>query len=393
MKTSITLRMRITLLTGIVIAVIALLLTMASMLNARQELYSLSGTAMQIISEEKLETKNNPSSANPPLGTIPDEGSNLLSNREILIMQAELAARQRFNIFSIICLISAVIIGMLSAYTLAGRALLPVHELSLAASEINAENLHSRLTSSGMPDDIGSLINTFNLMLDRLANAFESQKRFSSNVAHELKTPLATMKMSVQVAQLETKDPADLEFFKAFERGANRLSDVVTSLLALSDETVVLFDDQINFASLLRKAVIELQPLYENKKLHIEYIFEVSELSVAGNRRLVQQLLNNLVENAMKYTPSNGTIWLSTSRRDSMLLVIVADNGAGIPEAALKHIFEPFYCVDASRSRKLGGAGLGLSIAYKVAEQHGWQLSAANAPIGGAVFTISIPLE
>ena len=230
-------------------------------------------------------------------------------------------------------------------------------------------------------------------MLDRLENAFESQKRFSSNVAHELKTPLATMKMSVQVAQLETKDPADLEFFKAFERGANRLSDVVTSLLALSDETVVLFDDQINFASLLRKAVIELQPLYENKKLHIEYIFEVSELSVAGNRRLVQQLLNNLVENAMKYTPSNGTIWLSTSRRDSMLLVIVADNGAGIPEAALKHIFEPFYCVDASRSRKLGGAGLGLSIAYKVAEQHGWQLSAANAPIGGAVFTISIPLE
>ncbi|MCR1839314.1 sensor histidine kinase [Murimonas intestini] len=400
MKTRVTLRMRITLLTGAVIAVVAVLLTLSSMLNARQGLYDFSGVARQIIAEDQAsqgnavgEDKETTSSQHAP-GTIPDTQKKILTpNRDTLITQAESDVRQQFNLLSIGCLLSAVIFGMVMAYLLAGRALIPVHRLSRAASEVSASNMNFRLESTDVPDDIGSLINAFNSMLDRLENAFESQKRFSSNVAHELKTPLATMKMSLQVAQLENNDPENVPFFAATERSVDRLAGVVTSLLALTDDSPVELCDKVVPSLLLLKAADDLQTLYAEKKLHIESAFKAGEITVMGNIRLVQQLINNLVENAMKYTPPSGTICLTTELSEDTFRIMVADNGPGIPEDELKHIFEPFYSIDPSRSRKLGGAGLGLSIARMVSQKHGWILEAENTGTCGTLFSIVIPAQ
>lgn len=394
MKTRITLRMRITLLTGAVIAVVAVLLTLASMLNARHGLYDFRGTALQLIVEDQTPVGRENGKAAPslpPPESVYEGDLNLTSNLESLMIQAERAVRQKFNLLSIACLLGSVVAGMAAAYLLAGRALAPVHQLSQAASEIGANNMDLRLEPSGAPDDIGTLINTFNSMLDRLENAFESQKRFSSNVAHELKTPLATMKMSFQVARLENTDPENADFFAAAERSVDRLSGVVSSLLALTDESPIERCDAIDPSALLRKAAEDLQPLYADKELHVERFFEAGAVKVMGNLRLAQQLFYNLVENAMKYTPSGGTIRLSTRHNTDALRIMVSDNGPGIPVDALEHIFEPFFCVNPSRSRKLGGAGLGLSIARMVAQRHDWALEVENASTGGTVFIVTIP--
>lgn len=399
MKRRITLRMRITLLTGVVIAVVAIVLTVASMLNARRGLYGLSDVALQIIADDQppagiiTEGDNEGASTLPLPRHVPNDETKLTPDRKALMMQAEKDVRQNFNLLSIICLLGAVTVGMAAAYLLAGRALVPVHQLSQAASEIGAGNLYLRLAPSGAPDDISALINTFNSMLDRLENAFESQKRFSSNVAHELKTPLATMKMSFQVAQLENTDPGNIAFFATAERSVDRLSGVVSSLLALTDESPIELCDEVKPSVLLRKIKDDLQPLYADKKLSVETDFEDEDTTVWGNLRLTQQLFYNLVENAMKYTPSGGTIRLSTRHSADALRIMVADNGPGIPADALEHIFEPFFCVDPSRSRKLGGAGLGLSIARMVAQRYGWSLEVENASTGGAVFTVAIPVK
>ena len=401
MKTRISLRMRITLLTGIVIAVVAVLLTSTSMLNAHRGLYNLSDTARKIIKEDALsagDTGDGAESGASSLYTpeiVPDTAERLKPppDGDSSIIQAESEVRKKFNLLSIVSLFGAITIGMAAAYLLAGRALSPVYQLSQAAGKISAENMHFRLEPSGMPDDIGVLVNTFNSMLDRLENSFENQKRFSSNVAHELKTPLTTMKMSLQVAQLENKDPENVTFFTTTERSVDRLSGVVASLLSLTDESPIELCDEINLSESLLNAVDGLQTLYADKNLHVESIFESGEARVMGNLRLVQQLINNLVENAMKYTPPGGTIHLSTDRSAETLRITVSDNGPGIPIDKLNHIFEPFYCVDSSRSRKLGGAGLGLSIARMVSRRHGWTLEAENASMGGAVFTIKIPAQ
>ncbi|WP_373264840.1 ATP-binding protein [Hungatella hathewayi] len=399
MKRRITLRMRITLLTGVVIAVVAIVLTAASMLNARQGLYGFSDVALQIIADDQppagiITDADSEGAPTLPLPrSVLDDETKLTPDRKALMMQAEKDVRQNFNLLSIICLLGAVTVGMAAAYLLAGRALTPVHQLSKAAGEISSNNMHLRLEPSSVPDDIGTLINTFNSMLDRLENAFESQKRFSSNVAHELKTPLATMKMSFQVAQLENNDPNNAAFFIAAERSIDRLSGVVACLLALTDESPIELCDEVNPSVLLRKIRDDLQPPYADKKLSVETVFEAEDITVSGNLRLAHQLFYNLVENAMKYTPPEGTIWLSTRYSADVLRIMISDNGPGIPVDALEHIFEPFFCVDPSRSRKLGGAGLGLSIARMVAQRHGWTLEAENASTGGAVFTITIPAK
>ena len=399
MKTRITLRLRITLLTGMVIAIVSIALTAVSMLNAYHRLYDFSDIALKIIADDQAPagiTANEDSEVAPPLpppAFVTDDASRLTPDWKAMMIQAEKDVRQNFNLLSIVCLLGAVILGMAAAYLLAGRALAPVHRLSEAASEISTNNMHLRLEPSSVPDDIGTLINTFNSMLDRLENTFESQKRFSSNVAHELKTPLATMKMSFQVAQLENNDPKNAAFFVTAERSVDRLSGVVSSLLALTDESPIELCDKIDPSILLLKAVDDLQPLYTHKKLYVESVFETKDTTVMGNLRLVQQLINNLIENAMKYTPSDGTIHLSTARTTDALRIIVSDNGPGIPDEALNHIFEPFYCVDPSRSRKLGGAGLGLSIARMVAQRHGWLIEAENASTCGAIFTVTIPAK
>ena len=399
MKLHFSLRARITLLTGAVIAAVAVLLTVVSMANASDGLHSVSNTAMAAITittaasesdDYTVATGIRPDVILSPKETGAASFEGTIDGQMLSISSSAVDARRKFNVLSIACLIGAVLLGMGAAYLLAGRALAPVRRLSQAAGEISAHNLQRRLEPSAARDEIGSLTNAFNAMLDRLQDSFDSQKRFSSNVAHELKTPLATMKMSLQVARIENHDPENTAFFETAERSVDRLSGVVTDLLTLTDEAPTELCDELHPAALLREVAFELSSAYAGKNLRVTADCE-EDAAVPGNAGLARRLFYNLVENAMKYGAPGGAVRLAARRTPEGLCVTVSDDGPGVPEDALPHIFEPFYCADPSRSRKLGGAGLGLSIARTIAARHGWTLTAANATEGGAVFTVTIP--
>ena len=290
MKTKISLRLRITLLTGAVITGTVLLLTLAAMANASTGLYTVSDTALQIIAEDQIEETPSPREDTPDIdpSVITEDiiANTAEDGRGALIIQRRLEAKQRFNLLSIAFGLGAAAFGMAAAYLLAGRALAPVRQLNQAAGEISAHNLRRRLSPVGAPDEIGGLIVTFNSMLDRLAESFESQKRFSSNVAHELKTPLATMKMSLQVARLENQTPENELFFETTERGVDRLSSVVADLLTLTDEAPVDCSGTIVPAELLLQVVDELSPAYADQALCIETDFQDPTAAIAGNEGL-----------------------------------------------------------------------------------------------------------
>lgn len=389
----ISLRARITLLTGAVILAVSVALTLASMQNAGARFAAIvapsaKGDAAQ--GEMELEFSPGPGLAEGQESATYTVESLEAQDLTIAVKIRTAQAERAFNAWSIVFLILFSAGGMGLAWVLAGRALAPVRRLEEAVSDVSARNLSERLPLPPARDEVGRLTGAFNDMLGRLEEAFEQQKRFSSSVAHELKTPLAAMKMSLQVARLEGQ--ADDELLAVTERGVDRLIGVVGSLLDLTNESVEGLDERFALCPLLREAADDLTPLHHGGGLGLHYDFEDGGISVTGSAALARRLFGNLIENAMKYTAEGGEVSLSARRMpDGDVLVSVGDSGPGIPEEALPHIFEPFYCADPSRSRKLGGAGLGLSIARAVAVRHGWELRAENRPGGGALFTVRIP--
>lgn len=383
----ISLRTRITLLTGAVILSVSLLLTFFSMHNADARLLSIAQAPelnQAVLYPDAVSSVPSTAAVVDPAADVSNgvPGDQLM----VAISTVTVAARQEFNVRSLFALALISAGGMFFAWLLAGRALRPVRQLEAAVSDITAHNLAARLPAPDAHDEIGRLTVSFNAMLDRLAYSFEQQKRFSSSVAHELKTPLSTMKMSLQVAKMEGN-----EIGAVTERSVDRLIGVVSSLLELTNETVEAMDDEIALPPLLCELAGELRPLYADKRLKIICDADTGLPPVLGNAPLARRLFGNLIENAMKYNMPDGTVTLRAARDGDAIRVCVSDTGPGIPADALDRVFEPFYCVDPSRSRSFGGAGLGLSIARAIAERHGWTLAAENLPDGGAAFSVRIP--
>lgn len=384
---SISLRTRITLLTGAVILAVSIALTLTSMHNAGRQIGTIDISAAPSVSvtRKPYEIQNEPDK----------EIDASLRSEDEYVMSFQVSKREAeraFNVWSIVSLVLFSVGGMGLAWLLAGQALAPVRRLEAAVTEISARNLSARLPVPAARDEVGRLTDAFNDMLARLEQSFAQQKRFSSSVAHELKTPLATMKMSLQVARMEGQ--ADGELLAVTERGVDRLIGVVSSLLDLTNESLADLHERIALCDLLRETADELAALYEARGLRVSRCFVREPIVVSGSPALVHRLFGNLIENAMKYNVQGGEVRLSVMRLgDGSIQVSVEDTGSGIPEEALPHIFEPFYCVDPSRSRRLGGAGLGLSVAQAIAQQHGWALSAHNRVGGGAVFLVTIPAE
>lgn len=382
------LRLRVTLLTGAMVLVTSLTLTAVSMTNANGQIVELKRAV-----EAATISPADMSDVAITVTTTPAEeipvGDGQMTSAVFTIEASK--ATTRFNYLSILALIVVAGAGMGLSYYIAGRALRPVRRLSEAANAIGAHSLETRLPDCETGDEIGGLTRAFNGMLDRLQGAFETQRRFSSNVAHELKTPLATMKLCVQTARLEGE--GNVEFLDVTERAVDRLSGVVSDLLLLTNEGDTDFSEEIALPAMLREAAEELSRVYQAKAIRVEYDFPDEALMVHGNRGLSRHLLRNLIENGMKYNREGGTLRLRAARTAGGVCLTVSDTGPGIPPEALPHIFEPFYCADPSRSRRLGGAGLGLSIARTIATRQGWSIQAQSTPGSGAVFTILIDDE
>lgn len=412
----ISLRMRITLLTGVLILVVAFLLTYASMYNAGNRFNTLTTQMVEIVDLHEMQSLREAQGlpgTSAEVTTFPAIKATVLTNSALTALSPgavnggisdaltftpatlTIAAQKQFRDWGYVAMAVIAAAGMAAAWFIAGRALAPVRRLSAATAAVGENDLTTRIAVSGPRDEIGELTRSFNGMMDRLEESFERQKRFSSNVAHELKTPLSTMKMSLQVARMEM--PEDI--YSVTERSVDRLIRVVDDLLTLTSEGELKQEDSIDPEEMLREIASELEPLYEEKKLTVSYNFPAEPVFITGERGLVRRMFANLFENAMKYNVQEGSIQLLIEERTAAegaeaegreLAITIADSGPGISGENLKKIFDPFFCVDPSRSRKLGGAGLGLSIAMETARRHGWLLTAESVPGEGSKFTVIV---
>src|SRR5512143_882735 len=291
--------------------------------------------------------------------------------------------------------IVAVAVAAIIGWATTRRALAPLETITQTALQLTrADDLSRRIpiTPSAPQDEVGRLAMTFNESLERLERLFNSQRRFLADVSHDLRTPLTTIRANVDL--LRRMGGADATSLDAIQSEAERMSRMVGDLLVLAQAdagTLPLAHDTVEVDTLLLEVLSETQVLAGGVKLGLG---EIDQALVTGDRDRLKQVLLNLVSNALKFTPEGGRVTLGLTRVNDWVRVTVRDTGLGIPAEELPRIFDRFYRVDKARSRALGGAGLGLSIAQRIAQLHGGRIEAASngADGAGTTFSVWLPL-
>ena len=299
-----------------------------------------------------------------------------------------------FYIFIILVPV-ALILSVLGGWFLANKSLKPVDKITKTARDITAQNLDQRIVTVDVDDEIGRLILTFNDMIGRLQSSFDQIKQFSIDASHELRTPLTVMRGELELA-LRSKQPNEgyRQILSSTLDEILRMSSIIENLLLLAKgdigKSTITFE-QVALAPIIRELHEDGEMLAERK--HIQMNLEtVEDLSVSGDTVRLRQLVLNLLDNAIKYTPEYGTVALSLVRENGSAKIVVQDNGIGIPPEDQPKIFDRFYRVDKGRSRELGGTGLGLSIAQWITETHGGKIFVQSEVNKGSTFSVLLPL-
>jgi two-component system OmpR family sensor kinase len=285
-------------------------------------------------------------------------------------------------------------VSLVMSWFLAGKSLAPVIKIRSLAEEIRRGRLGKRIDIGLKGKEIDDLVVIFNEMLDSIQRSIESQKRFTSDVSHEIRSPLTSLRGSIEVA-LRKKRPVE-EYEEVLR---NNLADILR-LARITDNLLFLAraDNNIHemrmqwfeLNRLLENIVERLRPKADSAGLSISEDYQ-QHLEMRGDIDLVEQAFSNLIDNAIKYTPQGGAVSVCAKEEDGAVTVTVSDTGIGIPEQDIAHIFERFYRVNKERSRKLGGTGLGLAITKWIVTSHGGTITATSAPGRGSAFTVVLP--
>ena len=303
--------------------------------------------------------------------------------------------RLRRNFFAGVPLI--LLLASLGGYFLARKSLSPIALMNQQTQRITAENLSSRLDVANPRDEVGRLAMTINALLARMDAAFQEQKRFIADASHELRTPLAVLRGETEVALQQER--ATVEYRDSLELikdEAERLSRIVENLFVLARQPIdapSLVKEPVNLNEVVADCARAAQVLAIQKGLRLRVQSSLPKVSVNGDDEMLKRMLLNLLDNAVKYTPADGEISVTLVSQDGNALIIVSDTGIGIPAEDQPHIFDRFYRVDKARSRALGGAGLGLSIARSIVRGHGGSLSVSSSVGRGSAFTVDLPLR
>ena len=315
----------------------------------------------------------------------------LLTERRLQFTPAhEQALLTRLNRSALAAAIIAGVVALVLALLFAYRLLRPVQDLTQAATHLAEGDLSQRVTVRG-GDQLATLGRTFNTMADSLEQAESRRKSLTADIAHELRTPLAVQRAHLEALQDGIYDPTP-ENLAAIREQNQVLTRLVNDLrtLALADAgELALERTPTDVAALLERVVTRFSPRADAGDVNLDLALEESTLTRSLDPQRIEQILTNLLSNAIRYTPEGGTISIRLSTEGNDALITVGDTGPGIPEEALPHLFDRFYKVDKSR-RQHSGTGLGLSIARKLAQAHGGDLTASNHPEGGAVFTLRL---
>lgn len=288
-------------------------------------------------------------------------------------------------------IISAVLalLGGVATYFISGHALRPIREFSDKIEEVQAQNLADSKLEENKVKELNQLSVSYNKMLGRLSDAFEIQRQFTANAAHELRTPLALMQVqldSYNYGQHPGSDAETVQTIKMVTEQNDRLSKMVKTLLDMSELQTVGRDEAIMVDALVDEVLADLEPLAREK--HVELTGNCEAITIVGSDILIYRLVYNLVENAIKYNHPGGQVTVSASRKEKRVCLSVADTGNGIPEELRERVFEPFFRVDKSRSRALGGVGLGLALVHEIVRVHDGNITVRSNPSGGTVFEV-----
>jgi two-component system OmpR family sensor kinase/two-component system sensor histidine kinase BaeS len=321
------------------------------------------------------------------IGYLLPEGNQVFTAAE------EAALLDRLNKAAIVAVILAGSAAALLALVLAYRLLRPVRALTRAAAQMAAGDLSQRVAVRG-DDELARLGKAFNHMAASLQQAEESRRALTADIAHELRTPLAVQRAHLDALQDGIYDltPENLTPIEEQNRLLARLVDDLRTLALADSGQLELSRTPTDFVALIRRTLTQLEPQAASSQIEIQpFLAESCPLLLLDAQR-VEQILNNLLTNALRHTPAGGCITLQLTPTPRNLRLSIRDSGPGIPVEALPHLFDRFFRADSSRNRAQGGTGLGLSIARQLARAHGGDLTAANHPEGGAVFTLTLPL-
>lgn len=281
------------------------------------------------------------------------------------------------------------LLGGVVTYYIVGHALKPLKKFSDKIEEVQAQNLADSRIEENEVKELNQLSVSYNKMLERLSEAFEVQRQFTANAAHELRTPLALMQVQLDLYN-STEHPGDDECtghtIAMITEQNERLSKMVKTLLDMSELRITVRDEKIMVDALVEEVLEDLEPLAAEK--NVELIGKCNPVTMTGSDILIYRLVYNLVENAIKYNHPEGKVTVTACQKEKKVILSVADTGSGIPGELRERVFEPFFRVDKSRSRELGGVGLGLALVHEIVKAHDGSISIKDNPSGGTVFEV-----
>ncbi len=306
--------------------------------------------------------------------------------------------KESFLLRSVIATTIIILLSSVCTYFLTKKALTPLQKLTSEVSQIQAQNLSTQLPVPNSKDEIAQLTSSFNEMLTRLDNAFSTQKQFSANAAHELRTPLAVLQTNLEVFEKKHK-PEMIEYrqlFTMIKEQTARLSQLVGTLLDMTNLKSVPRTDQVSLEELVDEVFCDLDPIAEKAGISIHFNDSSNQdlhTDVTGSYVLLYRAVYNLVENAIKYNRPHGSVSVSVKQENGQAMVLVTDTGIGISPENQKKIFDPFFRVDKSRSRAMGGAGLGLALVDSIAKEHRGTVKVLESSSAGSTIVLMLPVD
>ena len=321
--------------------------------------------------------------------------------------------KEAFLLRSVIATTIIILLSSVCTYFLTKKALTPLQKLTREVSQIQAQNLSTQLAVPNSKDEIAQLTSSFNEMLTRLDNAFSTQKQFSANAAHELRTPLAVLQTNLEVFE-KKQEPEMVEYqqlFTMIKEQTARLSQLVGTLLDMTNLKSVPRTDHVSLEELVDEVFCDLDPVAEKAGISIHFDDSSSQdwhtdvhtpdasalnnniRNITGSYVLLYRAVYNLVENAIKYNRPNGSVTVSVKEKNGQAMILVKDTGIGISPENQKKIFDPFFRVDKSRSRAMGGAGLGLALVDSIAREHGGSVKVLESNEKGSIIALMLPVS
>ncbi len=284
------------------------------------------------------------------------------------------------------------LLGGVVTYFIVGHALKPLRKIADKMEEVQAQNLSDSRLEENEVKELNQISVSYNKMLERLSEAFDVQRQFTANAAHELRTPLSLMQVQLDLyhsTQHKHNDECTEQTITMVMEQNEKLSKMIKTLLDMSELQSVERDDIIMVDALVEEVIADLEPLAIEKNIRL--IGNCRNANMQGSDILIYRVVYNLVENAIKYNHSGGQVTVTSYQKDKNVYLSVEDTGSGIPRELKERVFEPFFRVDKSRSRELGGVGLGLALVHEIVRAHDGSITVKDNPSGGTIFEVVLP--